>query len=157
MVLTFSNWRQTETLATAAGGRENEADGWSCAATFAVLPCSKHSCRSSLSVFVALKGLEKRKEKWNRSNRGVTDELKTAFCCYTLGGTWSHWCCMQKRNNVTTKETSFPLYITFLTIHTPTCSCQEGYPRSSVRGGRRTPPWRRSSLGCTEAQKKNGD
>lgn len=28
--------------------------------TLAVLPCSKHSCRSSLSVLVALKGLEKR-------------------------------------------------------------------------------------------------
>lgn len=32
------------------------------ATTLAVLPCSKHSCRSSLSVFVVLKGLRKRKK-----------------------------------------------------------------------------------------------
>lgn len=33
--------------------------------TLAVLPCSKHSCRSSLSVFIALKGLKKRQKEMN--------------------------------------------------------------------------------------------
>lgn len=42
----------------------------------------------------------------------------------------------------------------FLTLHTPTCSCQGGYPRSSGRGGQQTLPWRRSSPGCTGIQVK---
>lgn len=37
------------------------------ATTLAVLPCSKHSCRSSLSVFVVLKGLRRR----NNINEGL--------------------------------------------------------------------------------------
>lgn len=37
-----------------------------------------------------------------------------------------------------------------------TCSCQAGCPRSSGRGGQQTPPWHRSSLGCTEARDEVG-
>lgn len=43
-----------------SGRRDGERATGKHSTTFAILPCSKHSCRSSLSVLVALKGLEKR-------------------------------------------------------------------------------------------------
>lgn len=45
------------------GRLEREAKTGKYTTTLAVLPCSKHSCRSSLSVFVALKGLKKGEER----------------------------------------------------------------------------------------------
>lgn len=47
--------------------------------TLAVRPCSKHSCRSSLSVFAALKGLKKKKKikegPQTGSNRNVQHSI----------------------------------------------------------------------------------
>lgn len=164
MVLTFSNWWQTGTLAMVVDRKDKYTTDTSYTTTLAVLPCSKHSCRSSLSVFVVLKGLRKRKKTnwfpWPVQTQLSFSNWKQILLhpnrVYYIGKMyWYPNAACQEPNNVTTKETSFPLYIIFLTIHTPTCSCQEGYPRSSVHGGRQTPPWRRSSLGCTVAQKKN--
>lgn len=145
--------------------RQNATDAWY-RTTLAILPCSKHSCRSSLSVFVVLKGLRRRNHinEWLRrvQTEKLVFKLKTGLITsqkallhtkhVLVGSQMLH---AQQHNNVTTKEMCVPLYVIVLTIHTPTCSCQEGYPRSSVHGGRRTPPWHRSSLGCTAAQKKN--
>lgn len=47
--------------------------------TLAVLPCSKHSCRSSLSVFVALKGLKKRKKETNFHKLVQTETFSIQF------------------------------------------------------------------------------
>lgn len=45
------------------GRSEPETVGGKYTTTLAVRPCSRHSCRSSLSVFAALRGLKKREKK----------------------------------------------------------------------------------------------
>lgn len=56
----------------------SERQNATCATTLAVLPCSKHSCRSSLSVFVVLKGL-RRRNNINECLRRVQTEKSLFF------------------------------------------------------------------------------
>lgn len=124
-------------------------------ATFAVLPCSKQSWRSSLSVHIALKGLEIEKQASQEQFKAyliAVKDLKELKVPEVLVCTdWAQE--MQRSSHLCL---FFLLYMSqaaaSLTIRRPTCSCQEGYPRSSGHGGLQTLPSRRSSPGCTESQ-----